>query len=62
MARRTLIERHGNGRRQIGLDLHTFLRSHKDLVSVNMGTEGYALFLDLAKTGKGKYLKAAGIG
>ena len=62
MARRTLIERHGNGRCQVGLDLHALLRSHKDLVSVNMGTEGYALFLDLAKTGKGKYLKAAGIG
>ena len=31
-----LIKCHGDGRSQIGLDLHTFFRSHKDLMPVNM--------------------------
>ena len=33
---RTFIKRHGDRGSQIGLDLHALLRSHKDLVSVNM--------------------------
>ena len=61
MARRTLVEGHRNSRCQIGLDLHALLRSHKNLVSVDVGTEGYTLLLDLAQTRKGEYLESTGI-
>ena len=57
----TLIECHGNGGCQVGLNLHTLLRSHKDLSPVNMGIEIDSLFFDLSKLCKGKDLKAAGI-
>ena len=59
--RRTFIKCHGNGRCQIGLDPHTFLRSHKNLMSVDMGTEGNAFFPDLPHACQGKHLKSAGI-
>ena len=48
----TLVECHCDSRRKIGLDLHTFLRSHKNTSAVNMRSKVYALFLDTAKLGK----------
>ena len=57
----TFVKCHGNGRAQIRLDLHTLLWSHKNLMTVNMGLEINALFLDLTKSCQGKHLKAAGI-
>ena len=33
---RTFVKRHGNGGAQIGLNLHTLLRSHKNLSSIYM--------------------------
>ena len=33
---RTLIKCHGNGRSQIGLDLHTLFRTHENLSSIDM--------------------------
>ena len=57
----TFVKSHGNGGCKIGLDLHTFLRTHKDFMSVNMRLEVNALLLDLAKLGKGKHLESAGI-
>ena len=56
MARRTLIERHGNGRTQIGLDLHA-LSGPMKILCPSMGAESYALFLDLSHSRQGKYLK-----
>ena len=46
--RSALVEGHGNGGGQIGLNLHTLLRSHENLPSVNMGVKIYALFLYFA--------------
>ena len=60
-SRRALVKGHGYGGAQIGLDLHAFLRSHKDLVSVDMGAEVDAFLLDLPEGGQGKYLKSAGV-
>ena len=59
---RALIKGHGNGRCQIGLDLHTLFRSHKDLVAINMRVKIHTLFLDLTQLCQGKHLKSAGIG
>ena len=47
-AGRALIESHRNGGSQVGLDLHTLFRSHEDLVTIDVGTESYAFFLDLS--------------
>ena len=33
---------------KVGLDLHTLFRSHEDLVTIDVGTESYAFFLDLS--------------
>ena len=41
--------------------MHTFFRSHEDLMSVNVGAEVYAFFLDLAQICKGEYLETAGV-
>ena len=49
-AGRTFIKRHRDGRCKIGLDLHTFFRSHKNLASVHMRIEINALFFDLSQT------------
>ena len=46
----TLIKRHGNGGTKIGLNLHTLLRSHKNLGTVNMRVEVHTLLLYFAKT------------
>ena len=45
----TLIKGHGNGRTQIGLDAHTLFWPHKDFVTVNMGSKGYAFLFDVAQ-------------
>ena len=55
------VKSHGNSRTQIGLDLHTFLRSHKDFSSVYMGMEINTFLLDLAQLCQGKHLESAGI-
>ena len=44
---RALVKSHGNGGCQIGLYLHTFLRSHENLMPVNVGIEINPLLFDL---------------
>ena len=56
------IKRHRNRGAKIGLNLHAFLRPHKNLSAINMRAEINALLLDFAQKPKGEYLKAAGIG
>ena len=46
--RRTLIEGHGNGGSQVGLDLHGLFRSHKNLPPVDVGAEFHSLFPNLS--------------
>ena len=43
------------------MDPHTFFGAHEDLVAIQMGGEGHALFLDLAQAGKREYLKTAAV-
>ena len=57
----TFVKRHGNRRGQIGLDMHTLLRPHKYFSSVDVGSEGDALFLNIPLRGLGKHLKAAAV-
>ena len=56
----TFIKRHRNRGAKVGLNLHTFLRPHKNLSAINMRAEINALLLDFAQKSKGEYLKAAG--
>ena len=56
-----LVKGHGDVTAQIGLDLHGFLRAHKDPVPVDMAGEGDALLLDLPQRGQRKHLKATGV-
>ena len=44
--RRTFIKCHSNSRTEIGLNLHTFFRSHKDFTSVYMRMKLHTLFFD----------------
>ncbi len=60
-AGRALVKSHGNGRSQIRLDLHAFLRPHENLFSVNMGMEIHPLLLDFPQARQGKDLEPAGI-
>ena len=46
--RRALIEGHGNGRCQVGLNLHGLLRSHENLSSVDVGAKLHSLFPNLS--------------
>ena len=55
------IKRHGNGRAKIGLDLHTFFRSHEDGLAVNMRLKIYALFFDAPQLCQRKYLETAAV-
>ena len=55
------VKRHRNGRRDVGLDLHAFLRSHKNTSAVYVRCELYAFLTDLAELREGEYLKAAAI-
>ena len=59
--RRTFVKGHGNGRAQVGLDLHALFRSHEDLGPVNMGTEPDAFLLDFTQLRQRKDLEAARI-
>ena len=61
MAGGTLVKGHGDGRSQIRLDLHALLRSHEDLMSVDMGLEGDAFLSDLPEACQGEHLEAAGV-
>ena len=49
-AGRTFIKRHRNRRSQIGLYLHTFLRTHENFPAVDMRMKIDAFFFNLAKT------------
>ena len=55
----TFIKCHGNSGSKIGLDLHTLFRTHKNLMSVNMGIKINSLFFDLSQLCKGKHLESA---
>ena len=57
-----LIEGHGNGGTEIRLDLHALFRAHEDLVAVQMGMEGHALFGDVAQLGETEHLESAAVG
>ena len=46
--RRTLIEGHGNGGSQVGLDLHGLFRSHEYPPSIDVGAKLYSLFPNLS--------------
>ena len=59
--RRTFIKCHCYCRRKIRLNLHTFLRSHKNLVPVYMGVEINSFFFDSSESCQRKNLKPAGI-
>ena len=43
----TFVKSHGDGGSKVGLDLHAFLRPHKDLMPVDVGLEMNAFFFDL---------------
>ena len=58
----TFVEGHADIRAEIRLNLHTFLRPHKDLMPVDVRGEIDALLLDLPQAGERKDLEAAGIG
>ena len=61
--RRTLVKGHGNGRAQVGLNLHGFLRSHENPSSINMGAEFHPFFPNFSSGfGQTVNLKTAGIG
>lgn len=55
---RTLVESHSNSRSQIRLDLHTLLRSHKNLSPVDMRRKRNTFLLYLTQLGQGKDLKS----
>ena len=57
-----LVEGHGDGGSQMGLDPHTFLRAHKDALAVDMGGEIHALLLDAAQLGQREYLESTAVG
>jgi hypothetical protein len=56
---RAFVEGHGDGRTQSGLDVHTFLRLHKNTPPVYVGGEGDALFRDFTQLAERIYLKPA---
>ena len=58
---RTLVKCHRNGGGQIGLDLHTLLRSHKNLSSIDMRVKVYSLFFYSSEPCQRKHLKSTGI-
>ena len=57
-----LVKGHADVRAEIRLDLHAFLRAHKDFPSVQVGGKIDALLPDFPQTGQREDLKAAGIG
>ena len=56
------VKRHCNGRTEIGLNCYAFLRTHKNASAVNVGSKGYTLLGNFAKSGKRENLKAAAVG
>ena len=56
------VKGHRNGRTQVRLNPHTFLRPHKNLSAVNMGGKINALLLDISEFCQRKHLKAAAVG
>ena len=57
-----LVKGHGDGRTQVGLDLHALLRPHKNAVTVQVGVEGNALLGDLAQLGQAEHLEPTAVG
>ena len=56
-----LVKGHADIAAQIGLDLHTLLRAHKDFAAVNVRRKIHALFLDFSQGRQAEHLKSAGI-
>ena len=56
-----LVKSHCDSRSKVRLNLHTFLRSHKNLSAVNVGVEENALFLYPAQFGEAENLKSAAV-
>ena len=46
----------------MGLDPHTFLRTHEDALAVDMGGEIHALLLDAAQLGQREHLESTAVG
>jgi len=57
-----LVEGHGDGGGEMGLDLHALFRPHEDALAVHVGGELHALLGDLAEGGQGEYLESAAVG
>ena len=57
----TLVKGHTNIRTQIGLDAHTLLRAHKNLMPIDMRGKGNALLLDFPQGCQAKHLESAGV-
>ena len=57
-----LVKGHGDGRGQVGLDLHALLGAHENALTVDVGGELNALLGDLAERGQGEHLESAAIG
>ena len=55
----TLVEGHADVTSQVGLNPHTLLRPHKDLMAVNMGGKVHPLLLDLPQGCQAEHLKSA---
>ena len=56
-----LVKRHGNIGAEIRLDAHTLLRSHEDLMAVEVRGKCHALLLDFPKARQRENLKPAGV-
>ena len=56
-----LVKGHAHVAAQIGLDLHTLLRPHENLVAVDVGGKIHALLLDFPQGSQTEHLKSAGI-
>ena len=57
----TFVKSHGDGRTQVGLDLHALLGPHEDAVAVQMGVEGHAFLSNLAQLSQAEYLESAAV-
>ena len=56
-----LVKGHADIAAQIGLNLHTFFRSHENLPSINVGGKVHAFFLDFPQGGQAEHLESAGV-
>ena len=57
-----LVEGHGDGAAQVGLDADALLGPHEDLPSVDVGIEGDAFLPDGTHLGQGEDLESAAVG